>query len=59
MNKVKVIYTVEYTNEELTGNQTLTMEISAENLADAWETVEAHYPYLAVDGVYPKERAYV
>lgn len=54
-----MIYTVEYTNEELTGNQTLTMEIEAENLAAAWETVEAHYPYLAVDTVYPKERAYV
>lgn len=54
-----MIFTVEYTNEDCTGNQTLTMEIEAVDLADAWETVEAHYPYLAVDTVYPKERAYV
>ena len=53
-----MIFTVEYTNELCTGNQTLTMEIEAENLAAAWETVEAHYPYLAVDSVYPKEYAY-
>ena len=53
-----MIYVVEYTNEERTGNQTLTMEISAENLAAAWETVESHYPDLDVDTVYPRERAY-
>jgi hypothetical protein len=54
-----MIFTVEYTNESQVGNQTLTMEIEAVNLADAWETVEAHYPHLAVETVYPKERAYI
>jgi hypothetical protein len=53
-----MIYIVEYTDEACTGNQTLTMEISAENRADAWETVEAHYPHLAVDSVYEKESVY-
>jgi len=53
-----MIYIVEYTNEACTGNQTLTMEISAANLAEAWEIVEAHYPYLAVDNIFAADRGY-
>ena len=53
-----MIYIVEYTNELCVGNQTLTMEIEAENLADAWKTVEAHYPHLAVDNIFEKESVY-
>ena len=53
-----MIFIVEYTNEDSVGNHLLTMEIEAVNLADAWETVEAHYPTLAVDHVSAKEYAY-
>jgi len=53
-----MLYIVEYTNEECTGNQTLTMEIEAADRADAWETVEAHYPHLAVDTLYEKDSVY-
>jgi hypothetical protein len=47
-----MIFIVEYTNEDCTGNQVLTLQIQAEDLEDAWNTVEASYPYLAVDSVY-------
>lgn len=53
-----MIYIVEYTNEDCVGNQTLTLEIEAADRADAWETVEAHYPHLAVNTVYAKEDSF-
>jgi hypothetical protein len=50
-----MIFIVEYTNEDCVGNQVLTLQIEAEDLEDAWNTVEASYPYLAVDQIYPQD----
>jgi hypothetical protein len=53
-----MIYIVEYTNEDCTGNQTLTMEIEAPNLETAYELVNEHYPTLCVDNIFEKDRGY-
>ncbi len=50
-----MIYIVEYTNQDCTGNQTLQMEIEAPNLETAYEMVDAWYPVLAIDQIYPKD----
>jgi hypothetical protein len=47
------VFIVEYTNEELTGNQCLTMQIEAPNLETAYELVNEHYPELCIDTIYP------
>lgn len=53
-----MIFIVEYTNEDLLGNQTLTMEIGADDLAAAWELLDQHWSHIDVDTVYAKEFAY-
>ena len=53
-----MIFTVEYTNEDCTGNQTLTMEIGADDLAAAWELLDLHWSHIDVDAVYAKESCY-
>ena len=50
-----MIYTVDYTNEELTGNLCLSMEIDAPNLETAWEIVNEHYPDLCIDSIHPAD----
>ena len=45
-------YVVEYTNEELTGNQVLTMEVDASDIDEAYEIMEDLYSHLAVDNIY-------
>lgn len=45
-------YIVEYTNEELTGNMVLTMEVDASDLDEAYEIMDDLYPHLAVDNIY-------
>lgn len=52
------VFIVEYTNEDCTGNQCLEMEILAPDLGTAYEIVNQHYPYLSIDGIFPKEAAY-
>ena len=49
------VYIVEYTNEDCVGNQCLQMEIEAPNLETAYEIVDAHYPDLAIDQIYPQD----
>ena len=46
-------FTVEYTNEDLLGNQVLTMEIDASDLEEAYDIMEDLYPDFAVDNIYP------
>jgi hypothetical protein len=53
-----MIYIVDYTNEELSGNLCLSMEIEAPNLETAWEIVNEHYPELAIDGISPADQGY-
>jgi len=53
-----MIFTVEYTNESQVGNQTLTMEIGADDLDSAWELLDQHWSHIDVDAVYAKESAY-
>jgi len=48
-----MVFIVEYTNEDMTGNQVLTMEIEADDLDSAWSIVDEHYTDIAVDNVYP------
>jgi DNA-binding IscR family transcriptional regulator len=45
-------FIVEYTNEDLLGNQVLTMEIDASDLEEAYDIMEDLYPNLAVDVIY-------
>ena len=45
-------YIVEYTNEDLVGNQVLTMEIEASDLDEAYEIMDDLYPHFAVDNIY-------
>ena len=45
-------YIVEYTNEDLVGNQVLTMEIEASDLEEAYEIMDDLYPHFAVDNIY-------
>ena len=45
-------YIVEYTSEELSGNQVLTMEIEASDLDEAYEIMDDLYPHFAVDNIY-------
>lgn len=45
-------YIVEYTNEGLTGNQVLTMEIDASDIDEAYEILDDNYPFIAVDNIY-------
>ena len=45
-------YIVEYTNEEVTGNQVITMEIEASDLEEAYEIMDDLYPEFAVDNIY-------
>jgi hypothetical protein len=45
-------YIVEYTNEGLTGNQVLTMEIDASDIDEAYEILDDIYPFIAVDNIY-------
>ena len=45
-------YVVEYTNEELTGNQVLTMEVDASDIDEVYEIMDDLYPHLAVDNIY-------
>ena len=46
-------YIVEYTSEELPGNQVLTIEIEASDLDEAYEIMDDLYPQFAVDNIYP------
>lgn len=48
-------FIVEYTNEDLPGNQVLTMEIDASDLEEAYDIMEDLYPHLAVDDIYPND----
>jgi hypothetical protein len=48
-------FIVEYTNEDLPGNQVLTMEIDASDLEEAYDIMEDLYPHLAVDNIYPND----
>ena len=50
-----MIFEVYYTNEDCVGNQTLTLEIEADDLSSAWEIVDQNYSHLAVDFVAAKE----
>lgn len=49
-----MIFIVEYTNEDCTGNQCLQMEIEAVDLEEAYEIVDDVYHYLDVDTIYAK-----
>lgn len=46
------VFIVEYTNEEVTGNQVLTMEIDASDPEEAFEIMDDLYPHFAVDNIY-------
>ena len=48
-------FIVEYTSEDLPGNQVLTMEIDASDLEEAYGIMEDLYPHLAVDNIYYSE----
>lgn len=48
-------FIVEYTSEDLPGNQVLTMEIDASDLEEAYDIMEDLYPHLAVDNIYPND----
>jgi len=48
-------FIVEYTNEDLPGNQVLTMEIDASDLEEAYDIMEDLYPHFAVDDIYPND----
>lgn len=52
-----MIFIVEYTNEDCTGNQCMQMEIEAADLEEAYEIVDDIYDHLNVDTVYPKTDA--
>lgn len=52
-----MVFIVEYTNEDCSGNQCLQMEIDAYDLEEAYEIVDDIYDYLAVDTIYAKEQA--
>jgi hypothetical protein len=45
-------YIVEYTNEEVTGNQVLIMEVEASDIDEAYEIMDDLYPEFAVDNIY-------
>ena len=45
-------YIVEYTNEEVTGNQVLIMEVEASDIDEAYEIMVDLYPEFAVDNLY-------
>jgi len=48
-------FIVEYTNEDLFGNQVLTMEIDASDLEEAYDIMEDLYSDFAVDNIYPND----
>ena len=50
------VFVVEYTNDEYVGNQCAQMEIEAPNLETAYEIMNAEYPDLCIDQIYPSER---
>ena len=54
----KQIYIVEYTNEDMVGNQVLTMQVEADSLTDAYEIMDENYPDLALDTIYPLGSGY-
>ena len=49
------IFIVEYTMEHMPGDDLRTMEIEAQDIADAWLILDINYPHLLIDGVYPKD----
>lgn len=51
-------FVVEYTTEQLVGNQTRTMEIEADDLASAWLIVDVNYPHICADSIYPLGEGY-
>ena len=53
-----MIYIVDYTNEECTGNQCMQMEIDAPNLETAYEIMNETFPYLCIDTIYAAEDVY-
>ena len=53
-----MIYIVDYTDEECTGNQCMQMEIEAPNLEQAYEIMNETFPYLCIDTIYAAEDAY-
>lgn len=50
-----MIFIVEYTNEDCTGNQCMQMEIDAPNRETAYEIVNECYPDLEIDTIYRAE----
>lgn len=51
-------YIVEYTNEDMVGNQVLTMQVEADSLDEAYAMMDWTYPNLTVDTIYPAGAGY-
>jgi hypothetical protein len=49
------VFIVEYTNEDMIGNQCLQMEIEAPNQETAYEIMNENYPELAIDQIYEQD----